>query len=84
MCFHYCPRLCLLAHTHPWLIHIKVNVCLSFIMRRMSFEDFVTNFQEIQLCHLQIDAMVEELRDNQVKEICSSARMHTGLLTLVT
>ncbi|PVD38264.1 hypothetical protein C0Q70_00875 [Pomacea canaliculata] len=34
----------------------------------MSFEDFVKNFQEIQLCHLQIDAMVEELRDNQNKQ----------------
>ena len=32
----------------------------------MSYEDFVRNFDEIQLCHLQVDAMLDELDDNTV------------------
>nr|KAG5703165.1 hypothetical protein BaRGS_027330 [Batillaria attramentaria] len=34
----------------------------------MSYEDFIQNFHEIQLCHLQVDAMVDELEDNDLKQ----------------
>ncbi|KAL8585039.1 hypothetical protein ACOMHN_043675 [Nucella lapillus] len=32
------------------------------------FEDFMKNFDEVQLCHLQVDAMIEEMDDNEVKQ----------------
>ncbi|XP_076458518.1 calpain-9-like [Babylonia areolata] len=34
----------------------------------ISFEDFLRNFDEVQLCHLQVDAMIEELEDNKTKQ----------------
>ncbi|KAK7113571.1 calpain-B-like isoform X2 [Littorina saxatilis] len=34
----------------------------------ISYEDFVRNFDEIQLCHLQIDAMIEEMEDNSFQQ----------------
>lgn len=34
----------------------------------MSYDDFLKNFHEVQLCHLQVDAMIDELEDNDLKQ----------------
>lgn len=47
------------------------DACFSLL--RMSFADFVNNFDELQLCHLQPDALIAELTDNDVS-------LHTNCL----
>ncbi|XP_059138837.1 calpain-A-like isoform X2 [Physella acuta] len=50
----------------------------------MSYEDFIANFDEIQLCHLQIDAIIEELTDNKKKQDWNVTVYHDAWIKGIT
>ncbi|KAL3876235.1 hypothetical protein ACJMK2_034105 [Sinanodonta woodiana] len=50
----------------------------------ISFEDFVANFNEIQLCHLQPDALHQELANNKLKQNWSVTVVHDAWIRGLT
>ncbi|KAH9512851.1 Calpain-1 catalytic subunit [Bulinus truncatus] len=50
----------------------------------MSYEDFIQNFHEIQLCHLQPDALIQELEDNNRKQQWNVTVYHDAWIKGVT
>lgn len=50
----------------------------------ISFEDFVKNIDEIQICHLQVDAMLAEMEDNDIKQNWNVTVFHDEWIRGVT
>ncbi|BFZ03220.1 hypothetical protein BsWGS_06259 [Bradybaena similaris] len=50
----------------------------------MSYDDFIHNFHEIQLCHLQPDALISELADNDRKQMWNVTVYHDAWIRGVT
>ncbi|KAK3608208.1 hypothetical protein CHS0354_039225 [Potamilus streckersoni] len=50
----------------------------------IEFEDFVANFNEIQLCHLQPDALHQELANNKLKQNWSVTVVHDAWIRGLT
>ncbi|XP_055875856.1 calpain-9-like isoform X2 [Biomphalaria glabrata] len=50
----------------------------------ISYEDFIRNFDEIQLCHLQPDALIQELQDNNRKQDWNVTVYHDAWIKGVT
>ncbi|CAL1530831.1 unnamed protein product [Lymnaea stagnalis] len=50
----------------------------------MSYEDFIDNFHEIDLCHMQPDALIEELSDNNIKQQWNVTVYHDAWIKGIT
>jgi len=48
-------------------IVVSMYLIVDFVYCRMSYEDFVYNFDECQLCHLQPDGVAKELALEMVR-----------------